>query len=159
MKDQIAVVGNIATDPTSSTLPTGTAVLNFRLATNHRHFDREKDAYVDDPANFYSISAYRSLAANGALSLAKGMRVVVSGSLRVRRWEGEKGKGTEVEIVADAIGIDLQFATATCSRNGFSGAETRGQESAREADAHEPSADVAWDTAPVPEGEPALSPF
>ncbi|MGX9346214.1 single-stranded DNA-binding protein [Microbacterium sp. KNMS] len=160
MKDQIAVVGNIATDPTSSTLPSGTAALSFRLATNHRRFDREKDAYVEEAANFYSVSAYRSLAANGALSLAKGMRVVVCGRLRVRSWDNDRGKGTGIEIIADAIGIDLQFATASVSRNSFAGSDSRGQRDTRDDSAvDEASSDAAWEVVTVPEGEPAATPF
>lgn len=148
MTDQIVVVGNIANDPTSTTLPDGTAVLRFRLATNHRHYARDKATWVDEPANFYKVSAFRSLASNGALSLSKGMRVLITGRLRVRPWESDKGaKGTDVEITADNLAVDLLFGTVSYSKN--AGVEIRREEP-------EPTqeSDMAWSTAPL--GEPEM---
>jgi len=55
----------------------------------------------------------RNLAENVALSLSKGMRVVVTGRMGQRSWESDEGEyRSEVEIVADEIGPSLRFATA-----------------------------------------------
>ncbi|MDN3309478.1 single-stranded DNA-binding protein [Microbacterium oryzae] len=149
MTDQIVVVGNITNDPTSTTLADGTAVLRFRLATNPRRYVREKAGWVEDPPNFYKVSAFRSLASNGALSLSKGMRVLVTGRLRVRPWENDKGaKGTDVEITADNLAVDLLFGTVSYSKNA-AGGEIRREEPEQ---TQEP--DMAWSTAPL--GEPEM---
>ena len=50
-------------------------------------------------------------------SLAKGMRVVVTGRLEQRTWETEDGEHrSKVEITADEIGPSLRFATADVQR-------------------------------------------
>ena len=47
-----------------------------------------------------------------ALSLTKGMRVLVVGRLEQRTWETEDGeRRSKVEIVADEVGPSLRFAT------------------------------------------------
>jgi single-strand DNA-binding protein len=52
-----------------------------------------------------------------ALSLSKGMRVVVTGRIEQRNWETEDGEHrSKVEIVADEIGPSLRFATADVQR-------------------------------------------
>jgi single-strand DNA-binding protein len=60
---------------------------------------------------------WRDLAENVALSLSKGMRVVVTGRIEQRSWETEDGEHrSKVEIVADEIGPSLRFATADVRR-------------------------------------------
>jgi len=60
---------------------------------------------------------WRDLAENVALSLSKGMRVVVSGRIEQRSWETDDGEHrSKVEIVADEIGPSLRFATADVRR-------------------------------------------
>jgi single-strand DNA-binding protein len=57
------------------------------------------------------------LAENVALSLTKGMRVVVTGRLEQRSWETEDGdRRFKVEIVADEVGASLRFATVDVHR-------------------------------------------
>jgi single-strand DNA-binding protein len=52
-----------------------------------------------------------------ALSLSKGMRVVVTGRLEQRSWESEDGEHrSKVQITADEIGPSLLFATADVRR-------------------------------------------
>ncbi|WOF24555.1 single-stranded DNA-binding protein [Microbacterium betulae] len=162
MTDHITVVGNIANDPTPTTLPNGTAVLRFRLASNRRRFDREKEQWVEEAPNWYSVAAFRSLATNGAASLSKGQRVVVSGRLRVRPWQSDSGaRGTEVEIAADALGIDLLFGTTTYSRTAAGAAyEPRRDDEAEPAgddDEEQKTAEdeaLSWHPAKLGETEP-----
>ena len=60
---------------------------------------------------------WRDLAENVALSLSKGMRVIVTGRLDQRSWETEEGDHrSKVEITADEIGPSLLFATADVQR-------------------------------------------
>jgi single-strand DNA-binding protein len=57
------------------------------------------------------------LAENVALSLSKGMRVIVTGRLEQRTWETEEGDHrSKVEITADEVGPSLRFATADVQR-------------------------------------------
>jgi single-strand DNA-binding protein len=57
------------------------------------------------------------MAENVAESLAKGQRVVVTGTLKVRQYETDKGKGTSVECDVEEVGPSLKWASAKITRN------------------------------------------
>lgn len=150
MTDIITITGNIATAPEHKVLPSGVPVTRFRVASGTRRFDRETNAWIDGPTNWYSVSAYRTLGENAANSLQKGERIVVTGRLRLRAWESDGRKGLEAEIDADALGHDLLFGTSTFRRTASRGTPPQG-----EASADVPSADetqAAW-TMPGAQGD------
>jgi single-strand DNA-binding protein len=116
MTDTITLTGIIATDPRVVTTEAGLDIVSFRLASTHRRFDRAKDEWVDGDTNWYTVTAFRALAANAGQSLHKGERVVVLGRLRVRAWEAGDRSGTTVEVDADAIGHDLRWGRSSFTR-------------------------------------------
>ncbi len=116
MTDTVTVVGLIATQIKHTVTSEGLEVASFRLASNSRRFDRTAQAWVDGETNWFSVVAFRQLAANLAASLDKGHRVVVNGRLRVREWRDGDKSGREVEIVADALGPDLVWGRASYTR-------------------------------------------
>lgn len=117
MLDSVTLVGNLTKDPELRFTPSGAAVVSLRLASTPRRFDRATASYVDGPATFVTVSAWRGLAENVAESLKKGDRAVVTGRLRQRTWEHKDG-GTrsDVEIDADAVGADLTYRVARLSK-------------------------------------------
>ncbi|WP_417562693.1 single-stranded DNA-binding protein [Microbacterium sp.] len=116
MSDNITIVGNLAAEPERRRTPGGTPVTTFRVASSQRHYDKEKDSWVDTGTNWYQVSAFRSLADHAAASLHKGDRVIVTGRLKLREWETQKGKGLSVEIDADGVGHDLLWGTTLYTR-------------------------------------------
>ena len=112
MQDLITVRGFVATDPATRHTASGAAVTGFRLATTERRFDRETAEWVDAHTNWYSISAFGQLGSNTAQSVKKGNPVIVTGRLRVRDWSSGERSGTSVDVVADAVGLDLGFGAA-----------------------------------------------
>ena len=73
--------------------------------------NRESNEW-EESTSFFDVVTWRDLAENVALSLTKGMRVVVSGRLEQRSWETEDGdRRFKVEIVADEVGASMRFAT------------------------------------------------
>ena len=117
MQDIITVRGFVATDPVTRHTASGTTVAGFRLATTERRFDREAGGWVDAHTNWYSVSAFGQLGANTAQSVRKGNPVIVTGRLRVRDWSTEERSGTSVDVVADAVGLDLGFGSAAFQRS------------------------------------------
>lgn len=117
MPETITVVGNI-TEPDFKTTTGGVPILNFRIASTERRFDKTEQKWVDGATSWYSVSAFRSLAEHGARSLRKGDRVVVTGGLRLRDWETTAKRGVTAEIDADALGHDLLWGTTTFHRGG-----------------------------------------
>lgn len=88
-------------------------VLNLRVASNERRFDKISQQWVDGDSLYLSVSCWRQLAENVS-SLVKGDPVIVSGKLRGREWTTEQGeRRSVVEIEATAIGPDLARCTVS----------------------------------------------
>jgi single-strand DNA-binding protein len=114
---QITVVGNLVADPELRFTSSGQAVVNFRVASTPRYFDRQTNDWKDGEALFLSCSAWRQYAENISESLSKGMRVIVVGRLKQRSWETREGeKRTVMEIEVDEVGPALRNATAKVVR-------------------------------------------
>lgn len=109
MNDIITVCGIVATEPRHLVTETGIAITSLRLASPSRRWDRATAAWVNGATNWYTVTAFRSLASNVFKSLKKGDRIVVAGRVRIRTWERDGRGGTSVEIDADGIGHDLAW--------------------------------------------------
>ncbi|WP_010524865.1 single-stranded DNA-binding protein [Nesterenkonia sp. F] len=119
MTETITVRGFLGGDVRLVTTDRGLPIATFRLASTPRRFDRERQTWVDGETNWYSVACFRSLAQNAHATLGKGDPVVVTGRLKVRRWENEHGqRGTAVDIDADGVGHDLTFGTGSFVRLG-----------------------------------------
>lgn len=115
MQDTITLRGRIATEPSERTTPNGVTVVNFRLATTERRFDRAAGQWVDAHTNWYNVAVFGRQATNVLQSTKKGNPLVVLGRQRIRDWSTQERSGTSVDIVADAVGLDLNFGT--CAYN------------------------------------------
>jgi single-strand DNA-binding protein len=117
MTDKITVTGFVATQPIVKKVTGDLLITSFRIASNQRRFDKGRDRWIDGETNWFTITAFRHLAANVGASVVKGDRIVVHGRLRVRDWEAaDNKKGTNVEIEADALGHDLSWGTTAFTR-------------------------------------------
>jgi single-strand DNA-binding protein len=86
------------------------------LAVNRR-FQKAGSTSWEESTSFFDVICWRDLAEHVALSLAKGMRVLVSGRLEQRSWETDDGeRRSKVELVADEVGPSLRYATAEVQR-------------------------------------------
>lgn len=117
MTDNITLTGLVATEPKHLTTSEGLPITSFRLASTQRRYDRSKQSWVDGDTNWYTVTAFRRLASNAAVSITKGQRVLVTGRLRLRDWESGERSGLAVEVEAEAIGHDLTWGTGQFSRN------------------------------------------
>lgn len=116
MSDNITITGIVGTEPRAVTTAEGLAITSFRLASTQRRFDKANEKWVDGETNWYSITTFRQLATNAAVSVKKGERILVTGRLRIREWENAGKRGTNIEIEADSLGHDLSWGTAAFSR-------------------------------------------
>lgn len=112
MTTTIQVVGTIATDPKLINPASGTQLCSFRPASDERRYDREKQEWVDGDTNWFGVVAFRGLAGHAHESFRKGDRVLVSGRLRMRKWEKDDRRGTSVEIEAEALGHDVRWGVS-----------------------------------------------
>jgi single-strand DNA-binding protein len=117
MSSTTALTGNLTRDPEIRYTRDGQATTVFGLAVNRRWQDRETREW-EESTSFFDVVCWRELAENAALSLTKGMRVVVTGRLEQRTWETEEGdRRSKVEVVADDLGASLRFVTVEAHRN------------------------------------------
>lgn len=110
------ITGLVATTPRHLITLDGLPITSFRLASSNSRFDRASMEWVDGETNWFTITAYRTLAINTATSISKGDRIVVSGGLRVREWDNGTNTGTSIELEASNIGHDLAWGTTAFTR-------------------------------------------
>jgi single-strand DNA-binding protein len=117
MSTSTTVTGNLTRDPEIRYTREGHASTVLGLAVNRRWENRETKEW-EESTSFFDVVCWRELAENTALSLTRGMRVMVAGRLEQRSWETEEGeRRSKVEIVAEEIGPSLRFATAEVQRS------------------------------------------
>lgn len=110
------ITGLVATTPRHLITPDGLPITSFRLASSNRRYDRAKGEWVDGETNWFTITAFRTLAVNVSKSIGKGDRIIVSGELRVRDWDNGERVGTSVEVEASSVGHDLSWGTSVFTR-------------------------------------------
>ncbi|MBI4023115.1 single-stranded DNA-binding protein [Candidatus Berkelbacteria bacterium] len=100
--NQAIILGNVTKDPELRTTSTGQSVTSFSVATNRRWTN--KDGQQQEDTEFHNVVAWAKLAEICAQLLYKGRKVLVSGRLQTRSWEGQDGaKRFTTEIVADQM--------------------------------------------------------
>ena len=83
--NELTITGNLTDEPTLQDTPGGAAILALTVAVNDRRFDRGRGQWVDRPAVFHRVVAFRGLVENAA-HLAKGSAVTVTGKLTDDSW-------------------------------------------------------------------------
>jgi single-strand DNA-binding protein len=111
----VTITGNLTDDPELRYTANGIAVSNFRVAVTPRV--RQGDTWTDGETSFFKCNVWRDQAENVAESLSKGMRVLLTGTLKQNQWETPEGdKRSSVEIVVDEIGPALKFQITRAKR-------------------------------------------
>ncbi|RKY91482.1 single-stranded DNA-binding protein [candidate division KSB1 bacterium] len=100
--NKVILIGNLGADPELRYTPNGTAVANFRIATNER--GKDKDGNFQDRTEWHRIVAWGRLAEVVGEYLKKGSQVYVEGKLRTHTWEDQNGvKRVTTEVFADRM--------------------------------------------------------
>lgn len=100
--NKIFLVGNLTRDPELRTLPSGTAVTSFGMATN-RVWKNQKGERQEE-AQFHNVVVFGRQAETVSQYLTKGSLVLVEGRLQTRAWDAKDGtKQSRTEIVAERI--------------------------------------------------------
>lgn len=111
----ITLVGNLTRDPELKFTQSGKAQTRFSIAVNRRW---QKNGEWEEQVSYFDVTCWAVLAENVANGVVKGNRVIVSGRLEQRTWETKEGeKRSTVEVVADAVGLDLSKSTTRTAPN------------------------------------------
>ena len=120
----ITVVGNLTADPELRFTASGKAVASLNVAESQRV--KEGNEWKDGDTTYWRVTAWDGLAEHIGDSLAKGVRVIVTGRVASRTYETREGeKRTVYEITADSVGPDLRWATAKVTKAGKGGSSPR----------------------------------
>lgn len=143
----ITVVGNAVEDPELRFTPGGAAVAKFRIASTPRTYDKQQSKWVDGESTFLSCSVWRQAAEHVAESVTRGTRLVVTGRLKQRSYEGREGQQRTVyELDCDEVAVSLTFATAKVNKMGRTNGN--GQQASPQAAA--PAGGDPWATSTPP---------
>ena len=113
----VTLVGFVAMEPSLRVTKDGLHVADVRVGTASRMLDKQTGEWVDGETSFYTVSCWRRLADHAKASLRKGDPVLVKGRFRTSSYEDKTGRlRTEVEIVADTVGHDLNRGIANFIR-------------------------------------------
>ena len=112
----VTVTGNLGADPVPFTTSAGVPACSFRLAVTPRFFDQSTGQWRDRGTSWVGVCAYRALSKNILGSLNKGDPVIVSGTMRVERWQKDGADRVTPVIDASAVGPDLSQGIARLNR-------------------------------------------
>ena len=113
----LTVIGTLITNINRRRLADGTTVINFRVASNERRFDRASGTWTDGDTLYVSVTCWRQLAENVHRTFNLGDPIIVQGRLYSRNYEDRDGKRQSVtELEGIAVGPDLTRASAVVTR-------------------------------------------
>jgi single-strand DNA-binding protein len=113
----VTLVGFVAREPRLRQLVDGRHVTEVRVGTTTRVLDKLTNEWRDGDTSYYTVNCWRRLADHVNASLRKGDPVMVKGRFKTRSYEDKVGRlRTEVEIVADTVGHDLNRGVANYIR-------------------------------------------
>jgi len=109
----IVFEGNLAADPELRFTLSGKHILELTVLVNERRQD-DAGEWVDAEPTRHHVKAFGTLAENVAESVGKGDRLIVVGRVTTDTWTDKDsgGKRTAQQVLADAIGPSLRWASA-----------------------------------------------
>jgi single-strand DNA-binding protein len=111
----LTIAGNLTRDPELRNVSGGRTVVSFSVAENRRWAD--KSGATQEAVTYLDVTAWGTMADHVAKSLHTGDRVLVTGRLEQRSWEGSDGaRHTKHELVATEVAASLRYAEATLTR-------------------------------------------
>ncbi len=102
MLNKVMIIGNLGADPEMRYTANGSAVTEFRVASNRRYTTRDGEAR--DETEWFRVVTWNRLAEICNQYLSKGRQVYVEGRLRTRSWEGQDGVTRyTTEVIAEEV--------------------------------------------------------
>ena len=100
--NKVFIIGNLTRDPELKTLPSGTAVASFGVATNRTW--KDQSGQKKEEVQFHNIVVFGRQAETVSQYLTKGSSVLVEGRIQTRNWDAQDGsKRSKTEIVAERV--------------------------------------------------------
>jgi len=96
------IYGNLTRDPELKSLPSGTVVVNFSVATNRTW--KDKNGQKQEDVEYHNVVAFGRTAETVNQYMKKGSGIYVEGRIQTRSWDAADGtKKYRTEVVADRV--------------------------------------------------------
>ena len=100
--NKVFLVGRLTRDPETKSLPSGTSVTSFGLATDR--FYSDKSGQKQQQTEFHNIVMFGKLAEIASKYLTKGALTLIEGRIQTRSWQDSSGvKKYRTEILAERM--------------------------------------------------------
>ena len=100
--NKVMLIGRLGRDPEMRYTSSGTAVVNFSMATNH--FTKDQNGNNSDQTEWHQIVAFGRTAEVAGEYLTKGRLVYIEGRLQTRSWDDQNGqKKYKTEVVCSNL--------------------------------------------------------
>lgn len=126
MTNTITINGNAGGDGELKFSQSGVAFLKFSLADNESK-KLPNGEWETIGTTWFNVTAFGPTAEAFAESIRKGARVRVTGRVKLREYDrNDGGKGTSLDVSADALGVDAPKGTSrpAASPAGYGGTST-----------------------------------
>jgi single-strand DNA-binding protein len=131
--NKVVILGNLTRDPELKSLPNGTKVNNFSLATNRTW--KDANGAKQEAVEYHNVVAFAKQAEVIAQWCKKGSQIYIEGRLTTRSWDdattGKKAYKTEVVME------NFQFGTSSKDGAGAGGGATGMSQSTSSAPAND----------------------
>ena len=148
--NRVLLIGNLTKDPELRYTPSGTPVVNLRLAVNSSY--KDQSGQRREETCFVTIVVWGKQAEASNQYLKKGRSVFIEGRLMYRSWEADGKPRSTMEVRADRV----QFLGAPA---GAQSSSPRAEPAPEEPSAAPTRSDEAEAETPSEEGADADVPF
>lgn len=98
--NKVILMGNLGQDPEVRTIPNGTSVVSFSVATSRRW--KTRDGERQEETTWHNVEAWGKVGEVIAQYFSKGSKILLDGRLKVDSWEdketGQKRYKTKVVL-------------------------------------------------------------
>lgn len=114
--NKATILGNVGKVPTVETLPNGTQVAKFSIATSERWLDKQgKD---QERTEWHRIVVYGKLAEIIGKYVIQGTKLYIEGELHTRKWTNSNGQDQyTTEIVLQGYDCTMQMISGTKAKD------------------------------------------
>jgi len=141
--NKVILIGNLTKDPELRYTPNGTAVLNLRLAANHRFKDRSGE--LKQETCFITVVVWDKQAETCNQYLHKGSAVLVEGRLQSRNFQDSNGQNRSIiEVRSDRVVFLSSAGQRQAAGVGSVKPETNTENNANQEAAETGVDDIAW---------------
>ena len=117
------IFGNLTKDPELKSLPSGTKVVSFGVATNRTW--KDKNGAKQEEVTFHNVVAFGKQAEVLAQYMKKGKSIFVEGRITNRSWDDKDGtKKYRSEITLE----NFQFGPSAPGAGGYQATDTSSKE-------------------------------